>query len=29
MEPASLPAGSRDLFQEGLIIPPTRSTTVW
>ena len=24
MEPASLPAGSRDLFQEGLIIPPTR-----
>ena len=24
MEPASLPAGSTDLFQEGLIIPPTR-----
>jgi N-methylhydantoinase B len=24
MEPASLPAGSRELYQEGLIIPPTR-----
>ena len=24
MEPASLPAGSRELHQEGLIIPPTR-----
>jgi N-methylhydantoinase B len=24
MEPASLPAGSTDLFQEGLVIPPTR-----
>ena len=24
MEPASLPAGSTELFQEGLIIPPTR-----
>jgi N-methylhydantoinase B len=24
MEPASLPAGSRELYQEGLIVPPTR-----
>ena len=24
MEPASLPSGSRELYQEGLIIPPTR-----
>ena len=24
MEPASLPANSRELYQEGLIIPPTR-----
>jgi N-methylhydantoinase B len=26
MEPASLPAGSRDLFQEGLVVPPVRLT---
>src|SRR6184192_4680029 len=26
MEPASLPAGSRELYQEGLIIPPLRLT---
>src|SRR5262249_38331736 len=26
MEPASLPAFSRELYQEGLIIPPTRLT---
>jgi len=26
MEPASLPAGSRELYQEGLIVPPTRLT---
>ena len=26
MEPASLPADSRELYQEGLIIPPTGST---
>ncbi len=24
MEPASLPAGSRELYQEGIVIPPTR-----
>ena len=24
MEPASLPAGSRELFQEGIVVPPTR-----
>jgi N-methylhydantoinase B len=26
MEPASLPAGSRELYQEGLIVPPVRLT---
>ena len=26
MEPASLPAGSRELYQEGLVIPPLRLT---
>jgi N-methylhydantoinase B len=26
MEPASLPAGSTDLFQEGLVLPPVRLT---
>src|SRR5213595_4200687 len=27
MEPASLPAFSRELYQEGLIIPPDRKST--